>query len=72
MNEPHDSNETIDASAGAADSLDAGLAAGFGRRVDGPTSVLSALGSTLGSLQPVLRLLQKGRRTRPQVRQSAQ
>ena len=54
MNEPHDPNETFDASAGAADSLDAGLAAGFGRRVDGPASVLSALGSTLGCLQPVL------------------
>ena len=54
MNEPHDPNETFDASSAAADSLDAGLAAGFGRRVDGPASVLSALGSTLGSLRPVL------------------
>ncbi len=54
MNEPHDPNETVDASSASADSLDAGLAAGFGRRVEGPASVLSALGSTLGSLRPVL------------------
>ena len=54
MNEPHDSNETIDASSAPADSLDAGLAAGFGRRVEGPASILSALGSTLGCVRPVL------------------
>jgi eukaryotic-like serine/threonine-protein kinase len=53
MNEPHDPNETVDDSSAPADSLDAGLAAGFGRRVDGPASVLSALGSTLGSMKPV-------------------
>ena len=44
MNEPHDPNETVEVSSAPADSLDAGLAAGFGRRVDGPTSVLSGLG----------------------------
>ncbi len=54
MNEPHDPNETFDVSSAAANSLDAGLAAGFGKRVDGPASVLSALGATLGSLRPVL------------------
>ncbi len=41
MNEPHDPNETVDASSAAADSLDAGLAAGFGRRVEGPASIVS-------------------------------
>src|SRR5271169_2945288 len=54
MNEPHDPDETVDVSSASADSLDAGLAAGFGRRVDGPCSVLSALGTTLGALRPVL------------------
>ncbi len=54
MNEPHDPNETVDASSAPVDSLDAGLAAGFGRRVEGPASVLSALRSALGSLRPVL------------------
>ena len=49
MNEPHDPNETVTAPSAPADSLDAGLAAGFGRRVEGPASILSALGSTLGS-----------------------
>ena len=44
MNEPQDPNETVERSSTPADSLDAGLAAGFGRRVDGPASVLSALG----------------------------
>ena len=32
MNEPHDPNRTIDVPSAPADSLDAGLAAGFGRR----------------------------------------
>ena len=54
MNEPHDPDETVNVSSAPADSLNAGLAAGFGRRVDGPSSVLSALGTTLGSLRPVL------------------
>ena len=43
MNEPHDSNETVDERSAPADSLDAGLAVGFGRPVDGPASVLSRL-----------------------------
>ncbi|MGO9466151.1 MAG: tetratricopeptide repeat protein [Isosphaeraceae bacterium] len=54
MDDSHDPNETVDVSSAAADSLDAGLAAGFGRRVEGPASILSALGSTLGSVRPVL------------------
>ena len=54
MNEPHDPNETVTAHSAPADSLDAGLAAGFGRRVEGPASILSALGSTLGCVRPVL------------------
>ena len=54
MNEPHDPNETVTAPSAPADSLDAGLAAGFGRRVEGPASILSALGSTLGPVRPVL------------------
>ncbi len=63
MNDPHDPNETVDASSSPADSLDAGLAAGFGRRVDGPASVLSALGSILGSLRPVLLKERSGSRS---------
>ena len=35
MNEPRDPDETVDASSIPADSLDAGLAAGFGKRVKG-------------------------------------
>ena len=54
MNEPHDSNETVDAPSERADSLDAGLAAGLGKPVAGPASVLSALGPTMSSLRPVL------------------
>ena len=54
MNEPHDPDETVEVSSAPADSIDAGLAAGFGRRADGPCSVLSALGTTLGLLRPVL------------------
>jgi hypothetical protein len=54
MNEPHDPNLTADLSSIEADSLDAGLAAGFGRPANGPGSVLSALGPSLGDLRPVL------------------
>ena len=54
MNEPHDPNLTVDVPSVEADSLDAGLAAGFGRPADGPGSVLSSLRSRLGSLGPVL------------------
>src|SRR5262249_36244205 len=54
MNEPHDLNQTADLSSVESDSLDAGLAAGFGRQADGPGSVLSALRPSLGDLRPVL------------------
>ncbi len=54
MNEAHDPNQTADLPSVEADSLDAGLAAGFGRPADGPASVLSALRPSLGELRPVL------------------
>jgi tetratricopeptide (TPR) repeat protein len=54
MNEPHDPNRTVDVPSTPADSLDAGLAAGFGRPADGPGSVLEELRSSLGPLRPVL------------------
>jgi tetratricopeptide (TPR) repeat protein len=55
MNEPHDPHRTVDEVPSAPpDSLDAGLAAGFGRPADGPGSVLSALRDSLGPLRPVL------------------
>jgi serine/threonine-protein kinase len=54
MNEPHDPNRTVDVPSTPADSLDAGLAAGFGRPADGPDSVLSALRDSLGPLRPLL------------------
>ena len=54
MNEPHDPNQTDDLPAIEADSLDAGLAAGFGRPANGPSSVLSGLRQSLGDLRPVL------------------
>jgi serine/threonine-protein kinase len=54
MNEAHDPNRTVDVPSAPADSLDAGLAAGFGRPADGPSSVLTELRSRLGPLQPVL------------------
>src|SRR5262245_334533 len=46
MNEPHDLNRTVDITSVPADSLDAGLAAGFGR-AEPPRS-------RLGSMRPVL------------------
>ncbi len=46
MNERHDLNETVDTRSAPADSLDAGLAAGFGKA--------TAPRSTVGSLRPVL------------------
>jgi tetratricopeptide (TPR) repeat protein len=52
MNEPHDSNQTADFSSRSADSLDAGLAAGFGR-AEPPRS-------TLGTMLPVLLKEAKG------------
>ena len=54
MNEPHDPNRTVDVPSTPAESLDAGLAAGFGRPADGPGSVLEGLRSSLGPLGPVL------------------
>jgi serine/threonine-protein kinase len=54
MNEPHDPNRTVDVPSVPADSLDAGLAAGFGRRAEGPSSVLAGLRDSLGDLRPVL------------------
>ena len=40
MNEPHDPNRTVDVSSVPADSLDAGLAAGFGKPSEAPRSSL--------------------------------
>src|SRR5262249_9991259 len=54
MNQPHDPNRTVDSPSTPADSLDAGLAAGFGRPADGPGSVLSGLRESLGDLRPIL------------------
>jgi eukaryotic-like serine/threonine-protein kinase len=54
MNEAHDPNRTVDVSSVPADSLDAGLAAGFGRPTGGPGSVLAGLRDSLGDLRPVL------------------
>ena len=54
MSEPHDPDPTLDMPAVSADSLDAGLAAGFGRPAGAPGSVLSGLRSTLGPLHPVV------------------
>jgi serine/threonine-protein kinase len=54
MNGPHDPNQTADLPSVEADSLDAGLAAAFGRPADAPGSVLSALRRGLGDLRPVL------------------
>jgi serine/threonine-protein kinase len=54
MSAPHDPNRTVDGPSAPADSLDAGLAAGFGRPADGPGSVLAGLRDSLGDLRPVL------------------
>jgi serine/threonine-protein kinase len=54
MNEPHDPNRTVDLPSAPADALDAGLAAGFGRPADAPSSVLAGLRHSLGDLRPVL------------------
>ena len=48
MDEPQDSDQTLDAPLVPADSLDAGLAVGFGRPADAPRSVLSELRPVLG------------------------
>src|SRR6266852_3222120 len=42
MNEPHDPNRTVDVSSVPADSLDAGLDAGFGKSAQAPRSSLDA------------------------------
>jgi serine/threonine-protein kinase len=54
MSAPHDPNRTAGLSSTPDPSLDAGLAAGFGRPADGPGSVLEGLRSHLGPLGPVL------------------
>jgi tetratricopeptide (TPR) repeat protein len=54
MNEPHDPNRTVDVPSAPADALDAGLAAGFGRPAEGPSSVLAGLRQSLGDLRPLL------------------
>jgi serine/threonine protein kinase/Tfp pilus assembly protein PilF len=54
VSEPRDPNQTADITSEPADSLDAGLAAGFGRQAGGPGSVLSGMRESLGPLQPVL------------------
>ncbi len=55
MTEPQDPNRTVeDVPSTPPDSLDAGLAAGFGRPADGPGSALEQMRSSLGPLQPVL------------------
>jgi serine/threonine-protein kinase len=55
MTEPLDPNRTVDdAPSAPPDSLDAGLAAGFGRPADGPGSALEKLRASLGPLRPVL------------------
>jgi serine/threonine protein kinase len=54
MDPSHDPNGTVDVASAPADSLDAGLAAGFGLTAQSPGSVLSALRASLGDLRPVL------------------
>ncbi len=55
MTEPLDPNRTVDdVPSTPPDSLDAGLAAGFGRPADGPGSALEKLRASLGPLRPLL------------------
>jgi serine/threonine-protein kinase len=54
MNEAHDPNHTVEIPSAPPDSLDAGLAAGFGRPAGGPSSVLARLRDSFGELRPVL------------------
>jgi eukaryotic-like serine/threonine-protein kinase len=56
MNEPHDHNRSLDVPSVPADSLDAGLAAAFGRPAEGPRS-------SLGQARPVLLKEAEGERT---------
>jgi tetratricopeptide (TPR) repeat protein len=53
MNEPHDDDRPGDVLSALGDSLDAGLAAGFGRRVEGPRS-------SLGEMRPVVLKVAEG------------
>src|SRR5262245_22263027 len=54
MHEAQDPNHTVDVPSVVTDAIDAGLAAGFGRPADGPSSVLAGLRESLGDLRPVL------------------
>jgi hypothetical protein len=54
MNEARDPNRTVDFPLVPSEALDAGLAAGFGRPVQGPESVVAGLRSSLGDLRPML------------------
>ena len=54
MNKPSEPEETTAMSSTPADSLDAGLAAGFGRPAEGPSSMMTRLLDDYGALAPVL------------------
>ncbi len=54
MNKPSESEETAATSPVPADSLDAGLAAGFGRPAEVPSSMMTRLLDDYGALPPVL------------------
>jgi serine/threonine protein kinase len=54
MNGPRDPDETENISKAPVDSLDAGLAAGFGRPAQGPTSGRASLRNSFGTMPPVL------------------
>jgi hypothetical protein len=61
MNEPHDPNRTVAVPSAPPDSLDAGLAAGFGRPASGPSNVpCRRIGKLLGDLD----LARSGRKHR--------
>ncbi len=54
MNDPREPEPTAALSSAPADSLDAGLAAGFGRPADAPGTLMSRLLDDCGALPPVL------------------
>ncbi len=54
MNDPTEPEQTTADRSAPADSLDAGLAAGFGRPADGPGSMMTRLLDDYGALPPVL------------------
>ena len=54
MSESQDPKQTVNQSLAPADSLDAGLAAGFGKRVYCSSSLMSHLRDSLGDWRPVL------------------